>query len=433
MTQIPTSAALSTGAVPLASLAPLATPALLASPVRRRRWRGRLVAVVALAGGVGVAAYGIIGRERSHAALQTWTDQEAVPTVSVIRASAGPATRTLRLPGTIQADFQAPIYARVGGYVKTWYKDIGARVKTGDVLAEIETPDLDQQLMQARAELVRLQATAKLAALTAARWKALLASNSVSQQTSDEKNGDAEASRAAVEGGAANVQRLLALEGFKRITSPLDGIVTARNIDIGALTTAGSSAGPALFSVADTRRMRVYVRVPQSDSGQLQPGLSATFDLAQYPGREFQARLETTSGAIAEQSRTVLAELIADNHDGVLWPGTFAEVDFAIPQRSGLLQLPTGALLFRKEGMQVAVLDDADRVALRSVRLGRNFGETVEVLDGITASDRVINHPADGLQAGESVHVEAAAATTEGEGALKAPQAPPGPAAGSEH
>ena len=407
------------------------THAIPAGKTGRRRTRA--VGVLALAVAAGVATFGIVSRQRSHAELQTWTDAEAVPTVTVIRAGAAPATHVLRLPGTIQADFQAPIYARVSGYVKAWNKDIGAKVHTGDVLAEIETPDLDQQLLEARAELVKRQADADLAALTAKRWNALLASNSVSQQSADEKTGDAAARHAAVVGAQANVQRLVALENFKRIVSPLDGVVTARNIDIGALTTAGSSAGSPLFSVADTRRMRVYVRVPQADSAELTPGLGATLALSQYPGRAFKARLATTAGAIAEQSRTVLAELIADNPDGVLWPGTFAEVSFDIPQQSGLLQLPTGALLFREQGMQVATLDQNDKVVLKSVQLGRDFGETAEVLSGLSATDRVINHPSDGLDTGQAVHVAAAATVATGEAASAAtsPAPPPGPAPGS--
>lgn len=403
-----------------------------AAPAHRAgRRRGRVLGVLALALAAGVATFGIVSRQRSHAELQAWTDAVAVPTVTVIRAVAAPATEVLRLPGTIQADFQAPIYARVSGYVKAWHKDIGAKVHTGDVLAEIETPDLDQQLLEARADLAKRQADADLATLTAKRWTALLASNSVSQQSADEKTGDAAARRAAVVGAQANVQRLLALESFKRIVSPLDGVVTARNIDIGALTTAGSSAGSPLFSVADTRRMRVYVRVPQADSAELTPGLHASLALSQYPGRVFEARLATTAGAIEEQSRTVLVELTADNPDGVLWPGTFAEVGFDIPQRAGLLEIPTGALLFREHGMQVATLDQDDKVVLKSVRLGRNFGETAEVLSGLSATDRVIDHPSDGLDAGESVHVAPAPAVATGEAASAATAAPPGPAPGS--
>jgi RND family efflux transporter MFP subunit len=284
-----------------------------------------------------------------------------------------------------------------------WYKDIGAHVKAGEQLAVIDTPDLDQQLEQARNDLASVKASAGLAELTAKRWHSLLASQSVSQQTADEKEGDAVAKRAQVAASQANVDRLLALENFKYIVAPFDGVETARETDIGALINAGSGSGVELFKVADIHQMRVYVRVPQAYASQLSRGMEADLKLAQYPREVFKARLDTTSNAIAKESRTVLVELMADNNDGKLWPGTFAEVHFQLPPDAGVYRIPTSALVFREHGLQVATVGAGETVTLKAVTAGRDLGTEVEILSGLDQSDRVVDNPPDSISTGDAV------------------------------
>ena len=318
---------------------------------------------------VGLGVTGIMSRNHDEAKLTKWTQAQAIPTVNVVTPERGTKNQELILPGDVEAYYEAPIYARVPGYLKMWYKDIGAHVKAGQELAVIDTPDLDQQLEQAKSDLASVQANAKLADLTAKRWKALLSSQSVSQQTVDEKVGDAAAKNALVAAAQANVDRLQALESFKHITAPFDGVVTARETDIGALINAGSGSGSGaeLFKVADIHQMRVYVRVPQAYASQLRPGMVADLKLAQYPHEVFKAKLDTTSNAISKQSRTVLVELMADNMDGKLWPGTFAEVHFQLPPDPDIYHIPTSALVFREHGLQVATVGDDDKVRLKSI------------------------------------------------------------------
>jgi RND family efflux transporter MFP subunit len=371
---------------------------------RRSRTGLKLAAAVALLAAIGIAVNGILDRDRNDKKLAEWTDAQAIPTVAVVRPQPETKAQPLVLPGDIDAWFEAPIYARVNGYLKMWYKDIGAHVKAGDLLAD--TPDLDQQLVQAKHDLDVAIANQKLAEVTAKRWKALLSSASVSQQSVDEKVADAAAQKAKVAAAQANVARLEALEGFKRIVAPFDGVVTARRTDIGALINAGSGTGPELFAVADLHQMRIYVRVPQSFSAQIRLGMKATLTLPQYPGQTFPATVLTTSNAINTKSRTVLVELVADNPDGKLWPGTFATVSFELPANTSVVQIPASALLFQSEGLQVAVLGADNRVEIRPVQVGRNFGTMVEVLSGVSASDRVIDSPPDSIVAGQLVHPE---------------------------
>ncbi len=369
------------------------------------KWAGILALIVA----VGVAANGIWQRHDSDQKLGQWTDEQAVPTVSIVSPQAETKAQALVLPGDIDAWFNAPIYARVPGYLKMWYKDIGAHVKAGDVLAEIDTPDLDQQLTQAKQDLATAVANEKLAEVTAKRWKALLSSSSVSQQSVDEKVADSVAQQAKVAAAQAAVGRLDALEAFKQITAPFDGVVTARKTDIGALINVGSGAGagPELFAVADMHQMRIYVRVPQSFSAQIANGQTASLALPQYPDRTFPATVLTTSNAINTQSRTVLVELVADNEDGKLWPGTFANVSFDLPADSKVVQIPASALLFQSEGLQVALLGPDNKVEIRKVRVGRNFGTMVEILSGVSLTDKVIDSPPDSIVAGQMVRPEA--------------------------
>jgi RND family efflux transporter MFP subunit len=391
-------------------------------PMPRRFPTLKLAAVLALVAAGAIAATGILERAHNERRLTQWTDAQAIPTVNLVRPQPETKARGLSLPGDVNAWFEAPIYARVPGYLKMWYKDIGAKVKAGDLLAEIDTPDLDQQYDQAKQELNTAIANAKLADVTAKRWQALLPSHSVSQQSVDEKVADAVALQAKVAAAQANVGRLEALEGFKRITAPFDGVVTARKTDIGALINVGSGTGPELFAVADVHQMRVYVRVPQSFSAEIREGQKATLTLPQYPGQTFDATVLTTSNAINTESRTVLVELVAANPDGKLWPGTFATVRFDLPPDSHVVEIPASALLFQQAGLQVAVVGPDDRVKLKAVELGRNFGTTVEVLSGLSIDDRVIDSPPDSILDGERVKpVEASGAAAPPAGAARKP------------
>jgi RND family efflux transporter MFP subunit len=358
---------------------------------------------------VAIAANGIIGRTQSKATLAQWTTAQAIPSVKVIRPLAGTGNQELVLPGNIEAFYEAPIYARVSGYVKMWYQDIGAKVKAGQLLAEIDTPDLDQQLNQARADLGTAQATASLAEIGARRWQALQNSESVSQQAVDEHTGDAAAKKANVAAAQANVQRLMAMENFKRITAPFDGVVTARKTDIGALINAGSGAGPELFSVADLHQMRVYVKVPQAQAALLKPGMTAKLKLPQYPDRLFDATLTASANAVAKDSRSLLVQLLADNPGGMLWSGTFAEVHFQLPANPDILHVPTSAVLFRQNGAELAVVGPDGRIILKPVDLGRDLGTTVEVRSGITATDQVVDGPSDSIDNGDQVKIADAA------------------------
>jgi RND family efflux transporter MFP subunit len=351
------------------------------------------------------AAYGIVSRRQTDSELATWSDKQSVPIVEIVHADASSAAQHLDLPGDVQAYYEAPIYARVSGYLKNWSKDIGAHVHAGDVLASIETPDLDEEMAQARADLATAKARSSLADITARRWHALLSSNSVSVQSSDEKAGDAAAEHAMVAAQLAHVDRLEALESFKRLTAPFDGIVTARNTDIGALIRGGENASVPLFKVADMHEMRVYVRVPQAYASELSVGMHATLTQPQYHGITFPATLVTTSQSVAADSRTVLVELMAPNPQGKLWAGTFAEVDFALPPDEGVLRVPSSALIFRSHGAQLATVSPDNRIVMKDVAIGRNLGNTIEIVSGISASDRVIKSPLDTLEGGQAVDV----------------------------
>ena len=383
-----------------------------------------LFALAVLLLAVAAAAWGIFTRQQSDAALATWTSRQAIATVSVAHPTRDDAPRTLTLPGDVEAFYEASIYARVSGYLAGWSQDIGAHVRAGQVLATIDTPELDEELAQAQADLATSQAQSTLADLTAKRWHALLASNSVSVQSADEKEGDAAARRAEVGAQKAHVDRLRALESFKRLTAPFNGVVTARNTDVGALITGGSSAATPLFKVADMHEMRVYVRVPQAYASELQPGMQASLTEPQYPGRSFPATLATTSQSVAAESRTVLVELMAPNPQGKLWAGTFAEVRFDVPGDAGVLRVPASALIFRSHGAQLATVDREDRIVLKDVTIGRNLGTEIEIESGIAAADRVVTTPLDTIEGGDKVNVADATANP--------PTPPAAPATASE-
>jgi RND family efflux transporter MFP subunit len=382
----------------------------------------RRVGLIAVVAAISIAALGILERRSHEAEVKQWTQEQAVPTVAVITPRAGATTQNLVLPGTVQAWYEAPIYARVSGYLKNWYFDFGAHVKKGDVLAEIETPDLDAQLAAAQAKLNSARAIVKVreaevqfAQSTYQRWRDS-PKGVVSVQEQEAKEADFNSANARLSAAKAEVavdqgevDRLLALESFKKIIAPFDGVVTARETDIGALINAGSGTGggngPELFRVADLHMMRIYVQVPQQLSADIKAGLSADLHLPQYPDKTFKATVATTSSAINLNARTLLVELHADNPDSKLQPGAYAQVSFELPANSNVVHIPTSALVFREHGMEVATVGPDDKIELKPITLGRNLGTEVEVLSGLTVSDRVVNSPPDSLSTGDIVRI----------------------------
>lgn len=367
--------------------------------------RPMLVATGAATIAILLVVGGLLIRSRDESALANQTRATAIPAVDVITPRHNAPRATLRLPGDVEAWFEAPIYAQVSGYLRMWYKDIGAVVKAGDLLAIIDTPELDQQLQEAKARVAAAIANEKLAEVTAARWRHLLPTESVSQQSVDVWVSDAEAKKAAVAADKAEVQRLEALEGFKQLVAPFDGVVTVRRTDVGALIKADSLPGPELFAVADIHAMRVYVRVPQSYVGQIHVGMRATLHLPDFPARAFPASVITMAHQVAKDSRTMLVELEAPNPHGLLSPGSYATVEFVLQPNSHALILPTSSLIFQEHGMQVAVVAKNSTVALRRIVIGRDFGTEVEVLSGISAQDEIIDSPPDSITSGEKVKV----------------------------
>jgi RND family efflux transporter MFP subunit len=374
-----------------------------------RRLKSVGLAALVVAGGL--VAWGLISRVNADQRVNTWTQQAMIADVKVLDLSKLTSGGDLVLPATVQAWYDAPIHARVSGYLKKWYADIGAPVKAGQVLADIDTPDLDQQLAQAQADLVTAQANEQLSEITAKRWNSLLTRNAVSRQETDEKNGDLAAKRSLVNAAQANVERLKALESFKHMIAPFDGVVTSRSTDIGALISVGGVTDVPLFTVSDERKLRIYVHVPQSDSAQIRPGMMASFTVPEHPGQVFHAPLTTTSDAVNTQSGTLLLQLQIDNSDHALKPGDYAQIHFALPAQAGVIQVPATALTFRNSGMAVAVVGPHDHAVIKPVQVGRDFGPTVEVNSGLSLTDRVIDNPPDSLETGDLVRVTGTAQT----------------------
>jgi len=360
------------------------------------------LAVVATITGLSVRAY-------DYHAVVKWTDAQVVPSVQVIEPETGAGQSATTLPGHLDAWISAPIHARVGGYLKSWRRDIGSQVTTGETLAEIDTPELDQQFEQAKAGLARAKANARLAALTDKRWKNLLASNSVSKQEADEKAGEAEAAQANVLAAQADVDRIAALESFKHITAPFAGTVTARNTDIGDLISTNGDSGPALFTVSDTSRMRLYVEVPQGYADSIKPGMSVQLDVPDHPGEQFTGRLIGNSGAVNRASGTLLAQFEVDNTKGELLPGAYAEVHVPLDNNSRTITVPASVLIFRAQGPQVAVLGPDGKAQLRDVHIALDLGERLQIDKGLQHGDRIIDHPPDSLMQGDRVQVARAA------------------------
>ncbi|MBS0530669.1 MAG: efflux RND transporter periplasmic adaptor subunit [Proteobacteria bacterium] len=376
------------------------------SPVSHRKLG--IAGIAVLCGAVAIVATGIMSREKSNADLRNWTDEQAIPTVAVIRPEAKALTSTLDVPGRLEAYSRAPIFARVSGYLKGWYVDIGAKVKAGQLLADIEAPDLDQQLLQARADLASQQASAKLSEATLMRRKALLASNFVSMQEIDEKTADLANKKAAVKSGQANVERLEALAGYKKITAPFDGVVTARETDVGALISGGAGTGPAMFVISDIAKLRVYVNVPQNYVPAIKMGSKATIRTPDYPNKTFVATVESSSQSVDVATGTTRMQLALDNSSGELMPGGYANVEMNLARDGVPLHIPASALIFDKNGLRVATVTADDRILFKAITIARDLGRNIEIGVGLLATDRVIVAPPDGLADGDQVRVAGA-------------------------
>lgn len=352
-----------------------------------------------------VVIAGVLPRFKARAALKTETRELAIPTVAVIQPKLGDPRTEIVLPGNMQAFADSPIYARTNGYLKAWYHDIGSRVKQGELLAVIESPEVDQQLDQARADLNTAKANLSLARITADRYQNLLKSGSVAKQDVDNAVGDFEAKKATVASAQANVKRLQELQSFEKVYAPFDGVITARNTDVGHLINSGAgSPATELFHLSAIENLRVYVNVPQQYSSSTRPGLPATITLPEFPGRSFKGTLVRTSDSIDAASRTLLVEVDVDNPTRELLPGAYAEVHFQLPNATRALILPVGALIFRSQGMQAGVVENGHAV-LKNITIGRDFGNQVEVVAGLNPTDSVIINPPDSLVSGELVRV----------------------------
>jgi RND family efflux transporter MFP subunit len=356
-----------------------------------------------------VVGLGIIPRVNSRAALISETAQLATPSVVVVHPRLSQPAQEIVLPATIQPWTDAPIYARTNGYLRRWYTDIGAQVHQGQLLAEIDTPEVDQQLGQARADLATAKANVDLARITDTRYRELLKTDSVSKQDADNAAGDYEAKRAVVQSAQANVRRLEELQSFEKIYAPFDGVITARNIDVGALIDAGSSGGTApareLFHLAATRRLRVYVNVPQPYSQAARPGLSAELRLPEFPGRRFTGKLINTASSIDMATRTLLAQFEVANPSGELLSGAYAEIHLKLTADHPCYILPVNTLLFRSEGLRIVTVGPGSKAMLVPITLGRDFGNEVEVIAGLSGDEQVITDPPDSVVAGEEVRI----------------------------
>ena len=354
-----------------------------------------------------VISLGFISRKKAEADLTQATATAAIATVNVVYPKADDPTDEIILPGNTQAFTDAPIFARTNGYVKSWHVDIGTRVKKGQLLAVIETPEIDQQLQQARADLQTAQANLRQAEITADRWQALWKTDSVSKQETDQNVSNFHAMKATVDSNIANVRRLEELQGFQKIYAPFDGVITARNTDIGALINSGASAPTQeLFHLAAINTLRVFVAVPQLYSQAVRPGATASLTLDEFPGKSFSGTIARNSNSIDPASRTLLVEVDVDNRNGTLLPGAYVRVHLKLPQSANSVTVPANTLLFRSEGLRVGVVRNG-RAELVPVTIGRDYGSSVEVVSGLQPTDRVILNPSDSLISGTTVQVNA--------------------------
>ncbi|MGH9705647.1 MAG: efflux RND transporter periplasmic adaptor subunit [Candidatus Acidiferrales bacterium] len=368
------------------------------------------MAILALVVVALIVLAGVVPRMKARETLDKETRELALPTVSVIHPTRGAPRQEIALPGKVEAFIDSPIYARTNGYLRKWYVDIGAHVKTGQLLAEIDTPEVDQELLQARADLNTARANLRLAQITAARYQGLLGSDSVAKQDVDNAVGDFQAKQAMVASAQANVNRLEQMQSFNKIYAPFSGVITARNTDIGALIDSGSSGGTAseLFHLAATKTLRVYINVPQIYSQSARPGIVADLTLPEYPGRRFSGKLVRTSNSIDLATRTLLVEVDVENPTAELLPGAYATVHLKIPSGTPTYILPVNTLIFRAQGLQVAKVENGNRAVLSDITIRRDMGNAVEVASGIADSDSIIANPPDSIVSGEAVQVVAA-------------------------
>lgn len=354
-----------------------------------------------------IAIFLAFQRKSQYQALAKETEASTIPTVAVVRPVAEAGEENLVLPGTLQAYVESPIYARTSGYLRKWYHDIGSRVNKGELLAEIDVPEVDQQLNQARADLATAQANVHLSEITAARNLELLKTNAISKQEADNSSGDLAAKRAIVQSAEANVRRLQDLKSFQRVSAPFSGVITKRNVDTGTLINPGSGgAAQALFSLAQTDPIRVYVNVPESSAASIRPGIGAYLELTQFPGQKFEGKVARTSESIDLSTRTLNTEVDVPNKSGLLLPGGFAQVHLQVIATGRRLQVPVNSLLFRAEGLRAIVVDANQKARLRPLVIGRDYGTTLEVLDGLSADDWIVLNPPDSLEDGQEVHVK---------------------------
>ena len=370
----------------------------------RRRW---LVAVLAVAAAAVVYISGVLPRVKARDTVRKETELMAVPTVSVVQPKRSAPVQEIVLPANVQPYISSPIYARTNGYLKRWYADIGTHVKKGQLLAEIETPELDQQLQQARANLNTAEANLKLAEITANRYQGLLKSDSVAQQDTDNAVGNYNADKAIVAADEANVRQLEQLQSFEKIYAPFDGVITVRNTDIGSLIQSGSGGGPqtALFQIAQPGTLRVYVNVPETYSQAAKPGLTADLVLSEFPGKKFQGTLVRTADAIDPNTRTLLAEVDVPNPTGTLLSGAYAELHLKLPTTVSTYVLPVNTFLFRQEGLRVAAVVDGKHAQLKPITLGHDFGNEAEVIAGLEGNESIIVNPPDSIESGQEVRI----------------------------
>jgi len=354
-----------------------------------------------------LGAFTLVQRHAQYQALAKETETLAIPTVAVIHPTAEAPQEDLVLPGTLQAYVESPIYARTNGYLRKWYRDIGSRVSQGELLADIDTPEVDQQLSQARADLNTSQANENLSRITATRYEELLKTDGVSKQEVDNAAGDYAAKKATVQSAEANVRRLEQLESFKHIYAPFSGVITRRNVDTGTLINAGNGGTQQeLFSLAQTDPIRVYLTVPENYAPSVRAGLGAYLQLTQYPGQNFQGKVVRTSEAIDPSTRTLLTEVDVPNKNGQLFPGGFAQAHLQVKVAATRLQVPVNALLFRSEGLRAVVVDANHKLHLRPLTIGRDYGTSLEVLQGLDGNDWIVLNPADSLDEGQEVRVK---------------------------
>lgn len=370
---------------------------------------GRLFLILFLAVLVLVVlgALTLFQRRAQYQALAKETEALAIPTVAVMHPATESGEEDLVLPGTMQAYVESPIYARTSGYLRKWYRDIGTRVRQGELLAEIDTPEVDQQLLQSRADLNTAKANARLSEITATRYTELIKTDGVSKQEVDNAAGDFEAKKAIVQSAEANVRRLEETKSFQHVYAPFSGVITRRNVDTGTLINAGNGgASQELFFLAQTDPLRVYVSVPETYAPSIHAGLSAYLELTQYPGQKFQGKVVRTAESINTATRTLLTEIDVPNHDGALLPGGYAQAHLQVKVTGTRLVVPVNALLFRSEGLRAVAVDANHRTHLKPLTIGRDYGTTLEVLQGLNASDWIVLNPADSLEDGQEVRVK---------------------------